>query len=512
MVRMLKMGSVPLLSFLGCLYGFVIYLTTVGNNWWILDVFNNIRIWGMDDAYRFFLTSQAFSHPDYFNWSYLLPVQPVLDGGLSLISGHNIVFMRALHAGFYVIALGVFGRCVRDWLQSPRLGLLSALLLGLIPTCLFVAISFYAESYMQLLTIGIIWAFIYRRHNLLCALAGIAVLLRPEALFFVLSIGLYFALRRDWRRALAVFAPGCVYFLIILATCGWANFVGWREHFSAVQLMNVKHFSLFTNAFGIIDVWTGWMLVPAAIGLCCRRVWGLWPLLLAAALWAALWVYNILIGHGVFEARYFASITPVVVLLWAEGLALLGTWLRRFVRPVWIAVLAGLLVMLTITTFALQQVSVQFYATNLFDPKPLPFSTIKATTPRLGGSTFEPYKKELFKTLYKATSPVNAQRVQTLMISTKFAWIFYFLEPNRLADDVIIAFAPTNSAAPLYKWPTNVFAMYGSGARYGYYDFQPYRAGARSALYVGRFERVRPDRLFADVPLYLLSYQRHDSQ
>lgn len=499
-----------LLTALAAGYGLIIYLTSVGNNWWLLDVFNNVRIWGMDDAYRFFLTSQAFSRSQYFNWSYLLPLQPLLDGGLSAISGHNIVIMRAVHGGLYLLALGVFGRCVSGWLHSARLGLLSVLLLGIIPACLFVALSFYAESYMQVLTIAIIWAFLTRRDNWLCGLVAVAVLLRPEALFLVLSMGLYFVQRRDWRRAVAVFIPGFIYLLVVLATCGWGNFVDWRTHFSVVQRLNVKHFELFTNAFNIVHVWTGWVLVPAAVGLCSRRVWRLWPLLLAAALWGALWVYNILVGYGTFEPRYFASITPVVVLLWAAGLAQGGAWLSAFWRPVWRTAAAGLLMVTTLGVFAFQQVSINFYVTSLFSADPLPLSIIKTTTPRLGGRAFVPYKQALFKTLYKAASPINAQRVQTLMIASKFTWIFYFLEADRLAADVRVAFAPTNSAAPLYRWPTHVFAMFGSGARYGYYDFQPYQPDLKSAVYIGRFERVRPDRLFADVPLYLLSYQRHN--
>src|SRR5690554_3593638 len=70
---------IAMFALLALLYAWIIYMTSVGDIWWELDVVNSFRMWGVDDSYRFYIIRDAFNHASYFSWSYTLPLQLFVD-------------------------------------------------------------------------------------------------------------------------------------------------------------------------------------------------------------------------------------------------------------------------------------------------------------------------------------------------------------------------------------------------------------------------------------------------
>lgn len=495
------------LALLAVLYGWIIYLSSVGDVWWELDVVNSFRMWGVDDSYRYYLIRDILNFPNYFSWSYTLPVQLVFDGSLSALLGQNIAALRAVHGAIYLLSLYVLTRSLMKLTRHWQLALSAMLLLGLIPFCLFVSISFYAESYMVVLVVLMLAAQINQRDNLLLVLASVSPLTRPEGIFFLAAVGLYFLAQKDFKRVLLVGFPITMYFLWMLATSGWDQFVEWRAHFVQVQLITRETVPALQDAGNIWRMFGMLFLAPVFLSPLNKKIHPLWPLVLATVLWFLFWARNILVGEGNYEARYFVPLVPVLVVMWVAGVDFLASLLSRFTRKYVSVVACGLLFIITLYSFVVQQTHIQFYVKLLFTEEALPLAAL-AQLPVKTSPDFLKGRQGLMEAIYHGVSEDNPYQVDRLLLSTSFARLFYYLDPRKVPPDVEVGFAPTRSHDLIYKQPTKIFAMFGGERqRYAYFDFFPPELGGPLAVFVGNIEYVAPIRIYGDVPLYLFRYE-----
>lgn len=499
---------IAMFALLVLLYAWIIYMTSVGDIWWELDVVNSFRMWGVDDSYRFYIIRDAFNHASYFSWSYTLPLQLFFDGGLAVILSDNIAVLRAIHGGIYLLSLFFLAHSLLR--LSPRwpLAWSAVLMLGLIPFCLFISISFYAEAYMMSFVVLMLVARINQRDNLLLVLAAISPLTRPEGIFFLGAVGLYFLVKKDLKRALLAGMPIGVFFAWMLSTSGWTQFVEWREHFGQVQSVIREIVPEQTNVHNVWKMFGGWLLLPVLLSLFNSKLRPLWPLLLATGLWFVYWTLNIIVGGGNYEARYFVPVVPVLVVMWALGLDWLYTLLSGYPGRRVAASGCALLFAATLSFFVLQQTHIRFYLEQRFTEDPLPLASLAQMPLRTTPETVRS-RQGLMRAIYHAVSEENPYQVDRLLFSSSFARLYYYMDPEKVPRNVMVGFAPTRSDDLIYKTPNRVFAMFGSPNRYAYFDFFPPELGGPLAVFVGNIEHVAPIRIYGDVPLYLFRYQSY---
>jgi hypothetical protein len=506
-----KATLTAILVFTVSLYLWLIYMTSWGNRWWFLDTVDNVLMLGsVDDAYRFFIIRGAFLHLSYYNWSYIFPLQLVMDGGLSWLLHHNLFVMRLIHGWLYLLSLVSMIFSVMAVTRNRFLSFSSFLLLALMPACLFISFSFYAEAWMVVIVIWLIYAFAHDDPWLIVALSGLGSLTRPGGAWFAGFIALYFFLRKQYTKAVLALTPLAIYLFWVVVSAGWQNFKHWREVFTSMRTQAnsaliqsmMDPWSLFFS-YGLV------FFTFVALGLCNKKAWRFWPLILATAYWIWHWMHDAWMGHGKMEARYFVPIAPVLVLLWACGMEWLWQQCRKMPKR-HIRIAASLIVLITLTGFLMQQAQINYVLGNLLHGRLPGWKQVEygigTTNPG-----YQQVRQEIINLVYRATAPSTPDRVDTILLPSSSSWLFYYLDPQQIPPDVTLGYVPDFDAQKQgLDILNNVYAQFGEGSRYALYDFYPPRPGEKLALYIGYMRGVKPSRVIMNsVPVYLFAYQSH---
>lgn len=486
---LLWLSAMLLLAF----YCLLAWLTSGGDVWWHIDVVGNSTIYWGDDAYRRFLARGAFLNGDAYWFSFVLPVVLLLDHLVSLLSADQLLlarFIKALLATGGLILLWQAGRAI----SIGRTALLVSLaLLALMPLYFFVSMSFYGEAWLGLLVCAAIWLHC-RGHSLAVLwLVGLFPLVRPEGLFFVLSLVAVVWFSAERRRAWIPLLPGTLYFIAInVAGPGILDYIAWRGRMEDVYIATGDWYGTGWEQFPRV-FFIPWLMFGAAglLALPLRRLAGF--SVASLSIFALFSLFAFLLGTASFEARYMLSALPMLTLGVAASLDHASHWLRsaavaKGVTHAAVAVFVILCLQAQArSVLGIERVVSDWIRTGSIpeDVRQAPFSI---GTYFHGISTWGLDKNRELASV--VTRMVNTNRdIRTLMVGN--IQLFYHLDPEALPDYLRVVFVPVPSFRMVPALGGDIAAGYFATYPYsGYFRLGPPVQGAAQLLYV--------DRLVAD--------------
>src|SRR5690554_550189 len=197
-------------------YAGLSWLVSGGQEWWILDIMRGHNVFYGDDAYRFFLAKSAFSNPELYRYNFVLPAALVLDGAISFILSGDLFSMRVAHGVLVALALACLWRTgKRIAIPSFSLSMMVVILI-LSPRFSFLSISFYGEMWLGAAVCFMLLFAAEKKWLCVAIIAGLTPLMRPEGIFFVATLFVYFVRSRAWREIAILLLPGVVYALHII--------------------------------------------------------------------------------------------------------------------------------------------------------------------------------------------------------------------------------------------------------------------------------------------------------
>lgn len=489
-LRWLLLAAALLLPAFYCLLA---WLTSGGDVWWHIDVVGNSTIYWGDDAYRLFLARAALLNVDAYWFSFVLPVVLLLDHLVVLLSADQLLlarFIKALLATAGLFLLWQAGRAV----NIGRTALLVSLaLFALMPLYFFVSMSFYGEAWLCLLVCVAIWLHC-RGHNLTAlSLVGLLPLVRPEGLFFVLSLVVAVWFSAERRRAWIPLLPGTLYFIAInVVGPGIFDYIAWRGRMEDVYIATGDWYGTGWEQFPRV-FFIPWLIVGAAglLTLPLRRLVAFSAASLS--IFALFSLFAFLLGTASFEARYMLSALPMLALGVAASLDHAVRWLRSAAVADGITgTIVAVFVMLCLQAQARSVLGIERVVSDWIrtgkipeDVRQAPFSV---GTYFHGISTWGLEKNRELASV--VTSMVNTNRdIRTLMVGN--IQLFYHLDPEALPEYLRVVFVPVPSFRMVPALGGDIAAGYFASYPYsGYFRLGPPVQGSAQLLYV--------DRLVAD--------------
>lgn len=448
---------------------------------WALGVVDGQQLFAIDDAWRYFLARTAWQDGSLYQWSYMLPVATVADGILATLANGNLWLMRTAHVLPAVATLCLV------YLTGRRLGAgrammtTSTLLLACMPLFAFVSISFYGENWLALLLAAGAWCFVAGRERTAAFVFALLPLVRPEGIFLIAPLGLYWLLRRRVDLLLLLGGPGLFYGLYLLAVLEHPDdYTRWRIELLAIlqhaQIAGMRRAGGFLDVFNI--AWT----LPALAAFCMPALRGAWPLFAGAALWLVAAILFVVSGNSFFEARYFVSILPLLAIAWPFFFTTVAAHLQQ---P---AAKRGILA-------AFYALSLAVTAEHLLQVDPWkaawgnqrwPVPGIPAARTYFG--TLSPRALAVREDTAQAVAAIvrgNPAIERVLITQTE---LFYHLDPD-IARLVDVVYVPTNEATANAWLHGSFFGIRPDDHPYAWYRLRDTDSDApRNALFVGRLD------------------------
>tara|TARA_A100000171_G_scaffold46380_1_gene51157 strand:- start:8391 stop:9974 length:1584 start_codon:yes stop_codon:yes gene_type:complete len=466
----LKNSTYWLYAFLGlvlvCFYCSIAWLARGGDEWWYIDFVAGANVYWGDDAYRYFLARTAWLNPDIYWFNFILPLAAILDGCITTLAGGDFFFSRALKSLPLVASLFmVYGACVH--LKVKRFwAAMASISLATTPVYVFVALSFYGESWL-IFFVCLAFYLLASKKTLLGALViGLMPLIRLESLGFVAGFAIMSAGSKAWRPMLIVFMPGIIYFfMILLIGPGVSTYLAWRfEIMNVYEAVEIWYGGELSRVFDVL-YWP-WVLA-AFVGLLFKEARLLWSLCIGATIIVLRVMYSMALEIGSFEPRFLVAALPVM----AVGLALLlqrlevcqfNGWLTGLLRIISIGFI-GLILFLNITSIHVFGELHQYVVDNGRLPasvkeRPLTMGTYfkKADAEKVSG--FQEYAEVAMQMIEKNPA------IDTLVVSGSN--VLYFLDPERIGENTRVVFA-------LFGWATLDPVLDGA-VTFGYFSSPPY--------------------------------------
>ncbi len=487
-------------------YVWFVTASTGSANWLVIDFLEMIKVFGVDDAYRFYSAKEAFERGALYSWNYILPLSLLLDGVVVFLAQDSLYVARLLKllpllASLCFVYMTLRRLMVREWVA-----LASVILLGLMPVYFMVFMSFYGEGWAALLLSVATWAVLSQRFVAASALVGLSVLARPECFFIVVAFGVFFLYQKRWRALLVLLLPGALYFgWLLLALDALGHYFEWREVFG--QLM-----SRFGDVRGFYDVrflstFNLFWLLPAILALFLRHLRRYWMLPLSVILLILFFVATAAAGKSFYEARYFVSILPLLAIGFACAVdrMLASTWLSIGGR-------GGVQVMvLLLLGFILLEHSQQMDAVRMKfgagERWPIQGGGAMLSRPLYLNDEQMSAPKAMAGAIYKALE--NYPQIDHVLIYD--APVLYYLDPARIPEKVTVGLAPF---VPGFLGD-NLFSLFPEGRQYGFFEIAPVTSMLTPRVaYIGRLNCESCQSSYsADVyRLYIFEYRQHDGE
>lgn len=491
------------------------YLSSSTEYWWALDSIHSIRIFFLDDAYRYFSIRQAVHSLSVPAWSYLLPGQILFDGILIRIFDANLVLVRVAHAALAIVALRFL------WVAMIRQGigqaesLMSLLVLSLMPLFIFVMLSFYGEAWLALSVIAMLYGLSAHNYLVLSLAAGLAPLFRPEGIMYVPFVLLYLLRVRQFKCAALLVVPGFIYALHVLVSLNsLQDYVLWRFEMRKLygRVMMDGQFLFIRDPFGYMQTYSFfWLPIAVAAAFCLPVCRGWWPVLGGGGLFLLYTTLNVILGTGEYEARYLVSVLPILAVCWAAALS----WLRHIVMHR-LGNLSALTVTLVvplwvISSHVLQSDILREYVVSILTASPDGRSSLYEHVPRARPGVVSSLE-DAANVVHILTSPEVPAKIDRVLISTSSYDVFYRLDPARIRQDVIVAFSPSGEAIfNLIREGEPLFSTFPQGRQYEHLFIQPPDLhDQKLLLYFGELPMAfSPGWIFDLRKVYLLSYRKN---
>lgn len=300
-------------SFLS-LYIILAWLTSAGQNWWLIDFVDGQNVFYGDDAYRFFLSRSAWINPELYTYNFVLPGALFLDGVITFLVSGDLFLARCIHAmvGSGALAL-IWGVGVR--LGISRYALLpGVVVLGLIPRYALMSLSFYGEVWLGFFLVLSLWLYLGRHFWLLALVAGWLPLLRPEGIFFLGPVWMAMLLKRRWKEAIVLVLPGVLYFVYLnISLPSLADYMLWRTELRRI----LDKLVLNRSKWQIIFTYSWLFFVPGLLGATLVAFRGGAAFVLGGLLWLVWLQFSVLIEVATYESRYTYVLLPLMALSWS---------------------------------------------------------------------------------------------------------------------------------------------------------------------------------------------------
>lgn len=466
------------------LYVGIAWLARGENEWWYIDFVAGTNVYWGDDAYRFFLARTAWLNPDAYWFNFVLPGALILDGLVATLSNGHVFYAHAIKSlPLTASIILVYFTCIR--LEVSRLwAIVASVVLGLTPIYVLVSLSFYGESWFVFLASFALFLLASNRVLAAALVIGVMPLFRLEGLAFAISFAILGLRDRSWRASIAVFVPGVIYFLMIIALGpGLTTFVGWRfeitEVYKALGIWYGGELSRVFDAF----YWP-WLLAAVA-ALCLKEARPILIMLIGSVIVALQVILSSRFERSALEPRLLVVIFPVIAVGLALALQKQEAMLKQRRRALLVCtsiVFIGLILFSHISSIHVFSQLRQYVIANGRLPLEVLDNPFKMETyfKKAGAEKVAGYR-EYAEVAMQMISQNLA--IETLMVSDPH--VLYYLDPKRLPDNVDVVFA-------LFGWPTLDPVLDGSVTS-GYFPHPPFsayyllerpKAGSRLLLYL----------------------------
>lgn len=417
------------------------FLSRGENYWWFIDFVAEGNIYWGDDAYRYFLARSAWLNPQLYFFNFDLPFSAFADGVVTSFSHGSLLYARWIKAAFTVSAVALFCRTLLLLGLGRTIGFIGAALLALNPLFFFVSTSFFGEAWLAFLVVLSLYFSVARRDTAANIVVSLMPFARPEGIFFVAAFLAVSVLRRDWRRAVLVLAPGIFYFICIVAIGpGLSAYSSWR--FEMMKIYEGAEGWYGGPISRFFNVFTWLVLLGGIAGWAVLSVKVVRPFFIGAALVILFIVLSAIFKTANFEPRYLAPTIPLVLLGWAAFTNYIFETFRRLKRKNW-----GILFASVLSFYALQSEIFSLYAfaeirDYLFEFGRFPDEVVER--PLAMRTYFRGMSKEEIEGYHEyagvATKMLQLNpAIQTLVVSNFL--VFYFLDPKEIPPDVRVVFS-----------------------------------------------------------------------
>lgn len=487
-----------LLLLLGLFYLWLAWVTAGQSDLWILTTIDGAQLFTIDDAYRYYLAKTVWLDPDLYHWNYVLPVALLADGLLATLTGGDLFAMRAMHMPAALATLWFTWRSGRNLGIESRWMLPAVLLLALMPVYVFVFLSFYGEGWMTLCLMAGVWCMTSERRQMAALLFSLLPLIRPEGIYFILPVGVWWLVSREWRSLIMLGAPGFIYGLYLLMRLdALGDYTNWRLALMAI-LHQGDHPALYQTT-GFLSAFNPFWTLPALAGIAVARSRKLLPVYMGALIYFTVLCSLVIARQALHEARYYICFLPLITIayaaLWSAISQQLTVWRKYVVFSF------SVLTMLITTEHFLQLDPVKYAAGN----RRWPVSGVPSGTKYFPALSEAANQRRADVATAVKSIVRNDGRIDRILIQN--TEIFYHLDPN---IGVPVSYVPTNEYVAASRAGGLFYGMHSNDDHYAFYDLRrPTFSDGKLALYVGSLSGMALTPLFrAGVfSVYLVAYE-----
>lgn len=475
--------------------GYVAYATSAASSQTALSFVSGWNIFGVDDAYRYFLARSAWINPSLYAWNYDLPAGLVVDGALSSLTGGNLVAMRLAHIPFLMLSLWFL------YMSGRRLGVhrllmaFSLLLLAFMPLYSLVMLSFLGEGWLTFFLCLALFLFTSGRYRACAFAVGLMPLVRPDGIFFVILMAGYFLKERRPICFFLLMLPGFIYFLYLLfALTDYSFYMAWRNELR--RIMNVVYDDRLFRVNALFSVCNPlWVTACLASFMVFRQMRRLWPFFVSVLVVAAFFYFQIWRREAYFEARYFTVVIPMLLLSWAVFMQSVVSWSVDHGAP------AGVLTVMVLcsTLVLVENLRQNDQIESVLGGSRWPLPGLKPLldfqrTPHFDNAKLEARRRAV-STIYEQVR--RKQDIDALVVGD--VSFFYDLDPHMLPRRVRVSFSVLDLAIIVGVLGGSAYVMHPEGVQYAYFNFWSNPApGKPSVLYAS----VLPEKCTVCYPVF----------
>jgi len=445
-------------------YIIIAWVARGDEQWWYIDFVNGANVYWGDDSHRYYLARSAWLNSDIYWFNFVLPLAIFLDAILTTISSDSLFVARALKSLPLVASLFFLYFSCRNLGVKRSWSFLAVGLLAFTPIYVFVSLSFYGESWFVFF-VSVTLLFLSQKKLFLAAVViGLMPLVRIESLDFVATFAIFTWLRKDFRAFLTVFAPGTVYFLLIVtAGPGVEVFLSWRfEMMKVYQGVGLWYGGEPVEIFDIL--FFPWLLL-AVYGLFLKEARPIWVISVGVALIILHVILTLIFETGSLEPRFLVVAFPVMTIGFALALSRIEILLSNIKNATLAFSSVAIFFILYSNIYSIHVVKeiVTYFSENYAFPEsvredPLNIETYFRRADKEKVSGYREYANVAMEMIEK-----NPE-ISTLVVSDPN--VLYFLDPNRIQGKAVLVFA-------LFGWKTLSPVIQGD-LTYGYFAQPPF--------------------------------------
>ncbi len=450
---------------------------------WAGDWVDSLPILNMDDAYRYFLSRQAWTQPALYLWNYVLPGNLLIDGLLGWATHYNLCGLRALHALLGITGLYGLYRSMRLLEIAPGIALAALWLLGLMPLFVFVSVSFLGELLLFFCNSWLLVLHLQQQHRARAACAAFLPFVRPDALLIIIPFVFLDLRQKNYKNLMITLTPGLLYFIFLLLHLRhpsdyWTWRILLRQHMSHFDFSPRYQFSQFLSNFSPF-----WVL-PGLAGLWTLRLRRHVELWLGAVLSSAWFLLTVSLHASFYEDRYFVILLPALLLGWASLMHSLwtATWMQQTRKALTATLIAYVLYLIAYHSLQLDPLRYQWAPEGRW-----PVAGVGPVATQFLWVDQADLRAIRWQADFITQAVHKIPGITYLLINDTD--VLYFLDPDQLPPSLHVGLTPVNAGMALHSLNGELLTLFPQAPYYQYMTlFTPDPAVTTYALFVGNLE------------------------